>query len=465
MTPDDRDTGDLAELRDLLERRAEVRDEEVDALRSFVGALPARRRRRLPVLGVLAAAAGVLVVIGGYGLVVALGPLGRSPGAAPQAPDPAAFAGDPRLGVCNTTVDDALAIVELQHVRDYPAQLPKAYPLTGLQADPNAPALVIVRKGPGTPQRAGETPASAAAGSHDLCLVIGADAAHWQPVAVVDVDTTGLLATLPPNGEPSEGRPASATPPTLSPTPSPSSSTDVGLPQQVAVADCTALGFSAPRCLAVVEAAMAQRSLGWADIAAVHLQRPSLLTLGGAPVAEVTFDLVDGSSASATTVCPLGANLYSPVCTEHPQIRLSTPIDGYRDVPCGSVPGGEPGSACATPLPAIDPTAGAVALRVDAADYPLAVGRQEILVGQATLPNGILTDAAFSLADPSTQAFAVDGAVSLEIRSTDPSRPPFTNAYQHGWHVGSEVVNVYLVLDVTTVQPGAMLQVRNLVVR
>lgn len=458
MTPDDRDPA----LRHLLERRAEVRDEEIDALRSFVSSLPARRRRRLPAFGVLAAAAGVLVVIGGFGLVIALSPLGGSAGAAPQAPDPAAFAGDPRLGVCNATVDDALAIVELQHVRDYAAQLPRAYPLIGLQADPNAPALVIVRKGPGTPQRAGETPASAAPGSHDLCLVIGADAAHWQQVAVVDVDTSGLLASLPPNDRPSEEHAASTGP---TPTPSPSSSADAGLPQQVAVADCTALGFSARRCLAVVEAAMAQRSLGWADITGVHLEQPSLVTLGGAPVAEVTFELVDGSSASATTVCPLGANLYSPVCTEHPQIRLSTPIDGYRDVPCGSVPGGEPGSACATPLPAIDPTAAAVALRVDAADYPLAVGRQEILVGQTTLPNGILTDARFSLADPSTQAFTVDGAVALELRSADPSRPPFTNAYQHGWHVGSEVVNVYLVLDVTTMQPGAMLQVRNLIVR
>ena len=141
------------------------------------------------------------------------------------------------------------------------------------------------------------------------------------------------------------------------------------------------------------------------------------------------------------------------------------PISGYYDVPCGAVPGGEPGSSCATPLPTVNPKATAVPLRIAAHDIPLATGHQELLVGHATLPNGVLSDASFSLADPTTQAFTVNGEVQLVIRSTDPSRQPFDNAYVHGWHPGSEVVNVYLVLDVLTVQPGATLQIRDLVVR
>ena len=86
-------------------------------------------------------------------------------------------------------------------------------------------------------------------------------------------------------------------------------------------------------------------------------------------------------------------------------------------------------------------------------------------MGRATLPNGILSDARFTLADVHTRTFQVEDGIRLEVRSLDPSRPPFDNIYTHGWYPGTEDVEVYLVMDVTSFTPGAMLQVRDLVVR
>ncbi len=185
----------------------------------------------------------------------------------------------------------------------------------------------------------------------------------------------------------------------------------------------------------------------------------------------MTFSLSDGGTRDQEVRCLGVGSQDSLACTDHPQIQLSAPYapnGGYHDVPCGDTPGGEPGSACATPLPSIDPAAAAAAVPLEIAshDYPItATGHLEIDVGRAILPNGILSDARFSLADPSTRAFAVASGVHLQVRSLDPSRPPFFNVYEHGWYPGTEAVEVFLVLDVTSVTPGAMLEVRDLVVR
>ena len=553
------------DLHDLLERRAEVDSRDLDALRAHITRLPRRRQHQR---GLLAAAAGILLLLTMGGLLATRIPLGTS-GAAPQPPDPAAFAGDPRLVVCGVTPDGADAIFEMAHLRDYPLHLPAAYPLVGLQGDPEATTLVIVLRGPSSATRLGGTPVP---GTQDLCMVVGSDPATWQQIAVVGVDTSGLLAVLPePTGtpivdtllpwvdrcggpgagifaavvlEPGQtkaaglrfepvppevaagdasavivydtthpfaplgtppvpdttieprtpladghhdlcvlvgGNPATATrhvyedvavtassaDPGASPSPGPS------LPAQMSAVECAALSFAADRCQAVVEAAMAQASLTWADIEHVSIAKPApdTTSFGSYPVAQVTFSLSDGGTQGQEVRCLMLGNGGSLVCTDHPQIGLAAPYapnGGYHDVPCGDTPGGEPGSACATPMPSIDPAAAAAAVPLEIAshDYPItATGHLEIDVGHAILPNGVLSDARFSLADPFTRTFAVAQGVSLEIRSLDPSRPPSENAYVHGWYPGTEAVEVFLVLDVTTVTPGAMLEVRDLVVR
>jgi hypothetical protein len=184
------------ELRDLLARRAAVDRRDVGALRAYVAVLPPRRRGRR---GLLAAAAGIALLLSVGGLLLPNLRFGSS-GAAPAAPNPAAFAFDPRLAVCGVSAKDATAIFELVHLRDYPLQLPAAFELQGLDADADAPALVIVRNGPGSPDRRGSP---APGGSHDLCLVVGADAASWKAVTISGVDTTGLMAYRPePTGTP-----------------------------------------------------------------------------------------------------------------------------------------------------------------------------------------------------------------------------------------------------------------------
>jgi len=196
MTHDD--DLDQPELRELLAERATVSPTELEPLRRFVAELPPRRRSWSR--GILAAAAGIVVLLAGVGALAILTVPWGSSGAAPSPPNPAYFANDPRLAVCNAKASDAEAIFELKHLSDYAAQLPNAYPLVGLQADPSDPALVIVFGGQGSADREGGTPPP---GSHDLCLVVGADAKHWQQLGIVAVDTTGLEAFKPePTGTP-----------------------------------------------------------------------------------------------------------------------------------------------------------------------------------------------------------------------------------------------------------------------
>jgi hypothetical protein len=81
------------------------------------------------------------------------------------------------------------------------------------------------------------------------------------------------------------------------------------------------------------------------------------------------------------------------------------------------------------------------------------------------LPNGILTDATFSLVDdrPTDLSLTTDG-IELALRSLD-GGGDFWNIYDHGWHPGVERVEARLVFDVEQLDPGARLQVRGIAVR
>lgn len=549
------------DLRELLLERASVDDREVERLRAYAASVSPRRPARR---GILAAAAGIIVMLSLGGLVLVAGLQHGAGGAAP----------DSRLAVCGVTADEALAIFPIDHLRDYPFYLPAARPLEANGADPDAPALVIVLR-----ERANGASSSGTATpeTHDLCIVVGTGESPWTRIDVAAVDTTGMVTFIPEPvgtpiadelapwvdrcGGPSAGIlaavlldhgtdvsaqlgldplppelatdapaavivydqghpfPPLGTPPapdmTIEPrdplapghhdlcllvgsdaataeraiiedvavelrggpstsgAPSPSPAPTTTLPSQIDPADCARLRFAEDRCLAVVDAALQAHGLTLADVQGVALADapPDTTSLGSRPIATVTWRLLDGSTGSQEVRCLLMGGQYSLVCTDRPEIPLYAPYGsggGYHDVPCGAVPGGEPGSACATPMPAIAPDAAAAAvpLEIVAHAYPITtLGPQEILVGRATLPNGILSDARFSLADPFTRAFSVRDGISLVVRSLDPSRPPFVNIYEHGWYSGTEQVEVYLVLDVTTLTPGARIEVRDLVVR
>jgi hypothetical protein len=184
-------------------------------------------------------------------------------------------------------------------------------------------------------------------------------------------------------------------------------------------------------------------------------------------VVRVRVNRVNGGSKEQSVFCGVGGQ-YTILCTETPEIRIGGPTldgGGYRDVPCS----GENGERCATPLPSPEPKAVAAArpLDVDALDIPIDhVGHYAVEVGRAVLPNGVVSRSRFTLADPTPESFSVvpESGVQLDVRSLDDGAPPFDNYYLRGWHPGTEQVVVTLTFDVTAFSPGAVLQVRSLIV-
>ena len=93
------------------------------------------------------------------------------------------------------------------------------------------------------------------------------------------------------------------------------------------------------------------------------------------------------------------------------------------------------------------------------------VGPYEVVIGAATLPNGILTEATFGFGDDWPDGVSIaDASVRLEVRSKADGRP-IVNIYEHGRVDGVEPVDAVLVFDVDDFDPGASLHIRNVVVR
>ena len=147
MTHDD--DLDQPELRELLAERATVSPPEVERLRRFATQLPPRRRSWGR--GILAAAAGIVVLLAGVGALAIVALPKASTGAPLKPQDPAHFANDPRLAVCNVKASEAIAIFEIPHFYDYGAYIRLGGQIA-IGGDENAPALVIVRSGPGNPR-------------------------------------------------------------------------------------------------------------------------------------------------------------------------------------------------------------------------------------------------------------------------------------------------------------------------
>jgi hypothetical protein len=243
--------------------------------------------------------------------------------------------------------------------------------------------------------------------------------------------------------------------------PSPGASTTIVGPDPTA---CTSFGFSARRCAAVVRAARDQLPAGHPTIVGVDLlpdDQPGVVRTTTF-VANVRFRFEGGGQDVRGIFCGVGPP--SLVCSEDPGLEA---VDfhqaGYWDVPCT----GEAPSGCATPLAPDPGLAGTVPLSIPVLDLPVGgVGHHEVDVGQAIVPNGIVSDASFKLANQAQRGFLIDpGIVRLELRSTIPGRPPFDNVYRRGRFDGTEAIRVLLVYDVAEASPGAdPLEVRDLVV-
>lgn len=232
--------------------------------------------------------------------------------------------------------------------------------------------------------------------------------------------------------------------------------------------------YSVRRCLAMADAATAFTDKTRDDVAAVMIvPEPTpevrdgvtiLQTRGGAAPITVRLVMRDGTTLESQ-MC--GGIPSGPACHEQPQEwETHRSFGGYRDVPCA----GEPPDGCATPLPSIDPTVQASAARIVGSGRTIAidhVGRYEVPLGTGSLPNGILTEATYRLADPwpVDVTFSAEGAPRLEIRSLEPNGRPFQNAYEHGWREGLERIEAVLVFAVRRFDPGASLEVVEVEVR
>jgi hypothetical protein len=215
----------------------------------------------------------------------------------------------------------------------------------------------------------------------------------------------------------------------------------------------------------MADLAAAEVSKTRADVSSIDIvpdPPPEGATLGGAWPILVRIGFADGSTHDSR-MCgglPSGA-----ACEDDPHLSASSVMGGYHDVPCS----GEGPTGCPTPFPSLEPTAAADAVPLAIAERTITIdgpGKQEIRLGSATLPNGVLTDASFAFADawPTDVAIA-DGAGRIEVRSAEPGGKPFDNYYTHGWHPGTERVEAFLVLDVLWSEPGAQLTIKDVVVR
>jgi hypothetical protein len=227
---------------------------------------------------------------------------------------------------------------------------------------------------------------------------------------------------------------------------------------------CVDLGFSAVRCRAIVSRAANQAGIEPAQVASARFLVPEPepgVMLGGGRVATVALTLADGTERVEHIFCTGISGDSNRVCRDDARIWIGGGVD--RDVPCA----GEAPAGCATPPPTPRPASvqAATALDVAALDVPLDhVGSYEILVGEASLPDGALSERRASLANTRPTTFWIDDGIRIEVRPNESGRPPIGSLYRDPYD-GVEPVRVFLVFDVVETSPGAVLEVRDILVR
>jgi len=223
--------------------------------------------------------------------------------------------------------------------------------------------------------------------------------------------------------------------------------------------------YSERRCLAIADAATAFSDRTRDDVGQVLIvpsappEDGELQTLGGATPITVRIVMQDGTT-SDTNMC--GGIPSGPACADAPQpwdLDHDLVGGGYHDVPAGS-----------SPIPSIDPrvVGGGVPIEVASRTIPVDhVGPHEVSLGIGALPNGILTQATYRLPDPwaTDVTFASDASPRLVLRSLESDGRPFDNAYAHGWREDVERIEALLVFDVKRLDPGAVIEVRDVIVR
>ncbi len=229
--------------------------------------------------------------------------------------------------------------------------------------------------------------------------------------------------------------------------------------------------YSARRCLAMADAATELTPQTRDDVARILIV-PSpppddgiLQSVGGATPITVRLLMRDGATLESQMCGGIGRG---PACSDEPP-AWETEGDliggGYHDVPCA----GEPPDGCASPIPAIDRAIATGAEPIDVPSRSIAIDRAggyEVVLGTGSLPNGVLSQATYRLPDPWPVDVTFTGnQPRLEIRSLEPDGKSFGNAYTHGWREGLERIEAIVVFDVKRFDPGASIEIIDVVVR
>ncbi|HET7180712.1 MAG TPA: hypothetical protein VFI15_00610 [Candidatus Limnocylindrales bacterium] len=270
----------------------------------------------------------------------------------------------------------------------------------------------------------------------------------------------GLAQPTAPSGSSQSGA--------TEPQPSVMHDTPVGEPVPTAVGSPHPLGGScasqatADRCQAMAFAAAQQLALPFDDIASIAIvPNPSPEAIDFAHRTFLSIGLADGSRQDVTISCPGVSGAYLPPCMTDPTVPIGFPRGsegggGYTDTPEN-----------ATPFPSLDAqaVADARALTIAQMSVPIsATGVETIVVGQAQLANGYLAEGDFAMADPWPSDVLFATGPRLEIRPID-GGPALQNLYEHGWQDGVEHVEATITFDVAWFEPGATLELVDIVVR
>jgi hypothetical protein len=197
-------------------------------------------------------------------------------------------------------------------------------------------------------------------------------------------------------------------------------------------------------------------------------------------VVRVRFNFTNNVTREESLFCGTPYDHYTILCSESPEIQLVLPIqNGYHDVPCNGPPARTASPAeqmenqtipptCPTRFPDPDPAAAAAEqpLLVPSMDIPIDhVGEYHILLGRGTLANGILEVTSMKAADAHPSSFFLRGPMYLELTSLKPGGLPFDNYFMHGRVEGTEPFSARLTFEVMAFDPGAVLQIREVVIR
>jgi hypothetical protein len=231
--------------------------------------------------------------------------------------------------------------------------------------------------------------------------------------------------------------------------------------------------YGTQRCLAMTDEAASRIGRTRDDVTTVVIVPDPpppdgiLQTLGGAPSINVRLTFADGSTTDAR-MC--GGIAGGPACTDVQRLEARSSVGdaagGYHDVPC---PDGSAPHSCGTPLPTLEPAAIAAARPLSVARFPIPidhVGVYQVSLGKALLPNGVARLASFAFVDDWPLDVGLhDGVAQIGLCSLEPDGKPFQNYFDHGWRPGVERVEAVLSFQVLWFKQGAVLQVRDVMVK